>query len=297
VVNIFSGHAEASKRLVAHPDVDHVSFTGSDAVGRSVGQAAIGHFATVTLELGGKSPQIVFDDADLDAATSGIVAGVFAAAGQTCVAGSRIFVHERLYDELLERVRARAAAIRIGDPLDEATELGPLAFSAQLDRVSTYVEGAVDEGATLLAGGRRPDSPSTGLFYEPTILTDVNREMRIAREEVFGPVVAVMSPFSDDAEVVAQANDTHFGLAAGMWTKDVSRAHRIAALLDVGTVWINMYRAVSPVSPTGGFGASGMGKENGMEALLEYTRVKSVWVNTSTAPPPDPFRMRTPSDD
>jgi aldehyde dehydrogenase (NAD+) len=295
VVNVITGHAAASAALVAHEGVDKVTFTGSTETGKKVAHAAVEHLARLTLELGGKSPQIVFDDADLSAATNGIVAGIFAAAGQTCVAGSRVFVQQRVYDEVRARVVARAETIRIGDPLEETTELGPLAFRQQLDRVERYVQTARSQGATLLAGGSRPPALADGFFYSPTVFADVTAEMTLAREEVFGPVLALMTPFSDDDEAIAGANETRFGLTAGIWTENLRRAHRLARHLEAGTVWINTYRALSPLSPFGGFRASGFGKENGAEAISEFTRVKSVWINTSTESARDPFVIRASS--
>jgi (Z)-2-((N-methylformamido)methylene)-5-hydroxybutyrolactone dehydrogenase len=292
VINVVTGHAEPSKRLAEHPDVNHVSFTGSTVVGRSVAQAAVGHFATITLELGGKSPQLCFADANIEAATNGILAGIFAAAGQTCVAGSRVLVHEDIYDEVLTRVTARARDIKIGDPLDANTELGPLAFDGQLERVRTHVANALDDGAVLLTGGEQPQRDEPGFFYLPTILTEVSGDMRIAREEVFGPVLSVLKPFSDEAEAIREANNTTFGLAAGVWTENLRRAHRVARSINAGTIWINTYRTLSPLTPTGGFGASGIGKENGLETLLQVTRLKSIWLLTEDERPVDPFRTR-----
>ncbi|HLF12891.1 MAG TPA: aldehyde dehydrogenase [Gammaproteobacteria bacterium] len=292
VVNIVSGHAEPSRQLVEHPEVDMVTFTGSTAVGRTVAQAALSHFAAVALELGGKSPQIVFEDADLEAAAIGVVGGIFAAAGQSCVAGSRVLVHERLYEGLMERVLARVRSIRVGDPMSEETELGPLAFAGQLERVSGYVDQAISEGADVAAGGGQLERRDPGLFYLPTVLTGVRPEMTVAREEVFGPVLAVMEPFRTDEEAIARANETPFGLAAGVWTESLRRAHRVSSQLKAGTVWINMYRAISPLSPFGGFGPSGMGKENSIEGLLQFTKLKSIWVNTDSGAPTDPFRLR-----
>lgn len=291
VVNTVTGAAKAGHALAAHPGVDKVAFTGGTATGRSVGIAAMEHLAPITLELGGKSPQIVFADADLDAATVGIIAGVFAAAGQTCVAGSRALVQEDVYEELLERVSDRTRRIRIGDPLKDETELGPLALQAQLEKVVSHVQKAHAEGARLVVGGKQPKDPARGWYHEPTIFADISPQMTIFREEIFGPVLGVM-PFEDEEQAIAIANDTRYGLAAGIWTQRLDRAHRVARRLRAGTVWLNTYRTLAPSSPFGGFGDSGMGKENGLEVLREYTRLKSVWVNTSAAPPGDPFVLR-----
>lgn len=294
VVNVVTGFgAEAGQALVDHPDLAKISFTGSTATGARIAASAASRFIGSTLELGGKSPNIVFEDANVANAAMGVVAGIFAAAGQTCIAGSRVFAHRAVYDELLERVVDRARTIRIGDPLDEATELGPLAFAGQRDKVADYVDLGRAEGARVVTGGRPSDGGGLGgYFFEPTVLVDVDNDMRVVREEIFGPVAAVM-PFDSEDEVIRLANDTDFGLAAGVWTTNLSRAHRMAARLDAGTVWVNTYRAMSPMSPRQGFKASGVGVEHGTETIREYTRLKSVWINTSEEPVADPFTMRT----
>ena len=219
----------------------------------------------------------------------GVVAGIFAAAGQTCIAGSRVFAHRAVYDELLERVTERARSIRIGDPLEDATELGPLAFedAARQGRRRTSTSAA-PKGARVLTGGRPTDGGLGGYFYEPTVLVDVDNDMRVVREEIFGPVAAIM-PFDTEEEVVRLANDTEYGLAAGVWTSNLSRAHRMASRLEAGTIWVNTYRAMSPMSPRQGFKNSGVGVEHGTETIKEYTRLKSVWINTSEEPVADPF--------
>lgn len=292
VVNAVTGFGtEAGAALVSHPDLAKISFTGSTLTGSRIAAEAASRFIGCTLELGGKSPNIVFDDANVPNAAMGVIAGIYAAAGQTCIAGSRVFAHKAVYDELLERVTARARTIRIGDPLMDSTELGPLAFADQLAKVESYVELGAAEGASILAGGSRPDVGLPGYFFEPTVLTDVNNSMRVVREEIFGPVAAIM-PFETEAELVALANDTEYGLAAGVWTQNLSRAHRMARVLDAGTVWVNTYRAMSPMSPRQGFKNSGVGIEHGLESMNEYTRLKSVWINTDDGPISDPFVMR-----
>ena len=292
-VNVVTGFgAEAGQALVDHPALAKISFTGSTATGSRIAASTASRFIGSTLELGGKSPNIVFEDANVPNAAMGVVAGIFAAAGQTCIAGSRVFAHRSVYDELLERVTERARSIRIGDPLEDATELGPLAFADQRDKVAGYVDLGRQEGARVLTGGRPSDGGLGGYFYEPTVLVDVDNSMQVVREEIFGPVAAVM-PFDSEDEVVQLANDTEYGLAAGVWTSDLSRAHRMASRLDAGTIWVNTYRAMSPMSPRQGFKNSGVGVEHGTETIREYTRLKSVWINTSEEPVSDPFVMRS----
>ncbi|WP_125612416.1 aldehyde dehydrogenase [Specibacter cremeus] len=293
VVNVVTGFgAEAGAALVEHPKLAKISFTGSTLTGSRIAASTASRFIGSTLELGGKSPNIVFDDANIANASMGVVAGIFAAAGQTCIAGSRVFAHKSVYDELLERVTDRARSIVIGDPLADATELGPLAFADQRDKVAGYVDLGVSEGARVLTGGRTTDAGLGGYFYEPTVLTDVDNSMRVVREEIFGPVAAIMA-FETEEEVLRLANDTQYGLAAGLWTQNLSRAHRLAGRLDAGTIWVNTYRAMSPMSPRQGFKNSGVGVEHGTETIREYTRIKSVWINTNEEPVADPFIMRS----
>jgi acyl-CoA reductase-like NAD-dependent aldehyde dehydrogenase len=287
VVNIVPGFGEtAGAALAAHRGVDKLAFTGSTEIGKLIAHAAAGNLTKVSLELGGKAPNIVLADADLDQAVDGALMGIFFNQGQVCCAGSRLFVAESVHDEFLDRFRSRAQRLKVGDPLHPDTEMGPQVSQEQLDRIRTYVTIGQAEGAKVLMGGTAPrlSGPCTnGYFFQPTILTSVNNQMRVAQEEIFGPVTAVM-PFKDEADLMRQANDTIYGLSAGLWTKDLSQAHRLAKAIRAGTVWINTYNMIHPAVPFGGYKQSGYGRELGKHALDLYTQIKSVWVDLSDKP-------------
>ncbi|RSK55151.1 aldehyde dehydrogenase [Bacillus canaveralius] len=267
--------------LAKHPGVDKISFTGGTETGKQLAEIAAKDVKRITLELGGKSPNIVFEDANIDNAVMGAMAGIFAACGQTCSAGSRLLLQRSIYDEFLDRLVERTNRIKMGNPIDWATELGPLANRTQLEKVQYYVDVAQQEGAKVLLGGKRPEDEelNKGLFYLPTILTNVDNKMRVAREEIFGPVLSVI-PFDTEEEAIAIANDSDFGLVAGVWTNNIYRGHRMAKAIRSGTVWINTFRNANYASPFGGYKQSGYGRENGIDVIKDYTQVKSVWVET-----------------
>jgi betaine-aldehyde dehydrogenase len=288
VVNVVPGLGSvAGQYLAEHPGVAKIAFTGSTATGRRIVQASAGNLKKVQLELGGKGANIVFDDANLTAAVNGSAWAIFHNQGQACIAGSRLMLHERIADEFLERFAALARSIRVGNPLDGATEMGPLTSVQHRDRVLSYVEVAREQGGQVIAGGRAPTAAdlAAGCYVEPTIVKARSARDRIAQEEVFGPFVTVLT-FKDDAEALAIANGTDYGLGSGLWTGHLARAHRFARELHAGMVWINSYKRVNPGSPFGGMGQSGYGREMGFDAMREYTQVKSVWVNVDAQIPP-----------
>jgi aldehyde dehydrogenase (NAD+) len=293
VINVVTGFGnEVGEPLVAHSKVAKVAFTGGELGGQRVYEAAAKGLKPVTLELGGKSPNIVFDDANIDNAVKGAVSGIFAATGQTCIAGSRLLVQESIHNRFMDKLVALASTARMGDPASLDTQVGPVTTQPQYDKILKYIDIAKGEGAACVLGGRparRPECGS-GWFVEPTIFANVDNKMRIAQEEVFGPVLSVIT-FKDEDEAVAIANDVLYGLAAGVWTSSIKRAIKVSERLQAGTVWVNTYRAVSYMSPFGGYKRSGLGRENGQEAIGEYLQTKSVWISTDDSVP-NPFVMR-----
>jgi len=296
VINVVTGYgAEAGEPLVTHPKVAKVAFTGGSATGARVNELAAKSFKKVSLELGGKSPNIVFDDCILDDAVSGAISGIFAATGQTCIAGSRLLLQETIHDRFIEKLVAMAKTARLGDPSKPETQVGPLTTPPQYKKILSYIDIAKGEGAKCVLGGGPAGKEEGGgqYFVKPTIFTGVNNRMRIAQEEVFGPVLSVIK-FKDEDEAVQIANDIAYGLGAGVWTQSVKRAHNMARRIKAGTVWVNTYRAVSFTMPFGGYKASGLGRESGIEAIDGYLQSKSVWINNG-AGGGNPFIMKTSS--
>ena len=293
VVNVVTGlGAECGQAIVDHPDVVKIAFTGSDATGQRIYEAAAKHLKKVTLELGGKSPNIVFEDADFEAAVMGVISGIFAATGQTCIAGSRALVHRSIHDAFVERLTEVAGSATIGDPMSYDTHVGPVTTEPQLQKVLDYIQIAREGGATCVLGGGLYTGPGASgtRFVQPTVFTDVTNDMRIAQEEVFGPVLSII-PFDTEDEATEIANDINFGLAAGVWTQNLGRALRVSDALNAGTVWVNTYRAVGFNSPFGGWKRSGLGRESGIEGMMEYLQTKSVWMAQESSVT-NPFIMR-----
>ncbi|MEK9962949.1 MAG: aldehyde dehydrogenase [Betaproteobacteria bacterium] len=293
VVNVVTGFGkDVGAPLTSHPLVRKVAFTGSDATGRAINEVAAKTFKRVTLELGGKSPNIVFDDANLEDAVNGAVSGIFAATGQTCIAGSRLLLQESIHDEFMDRLLALAKTAKMGNPMSMETQVGPVTTRPQYDKILSYIDIAKTEGANLALGGGPATRPECGdgWFVEPTVFTGVKNDMRIAQEEVFGPVLSVIK-FKDEDEASRIANDIRFGLGSGVWTSDIGRAIRMSEKIQAGTVWVNTYRAVSYMSPFGGYKDSGIGRESGIEAIYQYLQTKSVWINTG-AKTGNPFVLK-----
>ena len=293
VVNVVTGTGRsAGEALTRHPGVAKYVFTGSTDTGRRIAANAAANLVPCSMELGGKSPHVVFADADIEHAVNGVVSGIFAAAGQSCVAGSRCFVEASVHDRFVEALVARTRSIRVGHPMIEDTDIGPLALSAQLAKVESYVASGVAEGAKIAAGGKRPQAEglSRGWYFEPTVMVEAHNDMAFMRDELFGPVVGVM-PFSSEEEMITLANDTRYGLASGIWTQNIDRAMRFANQIDAGTVWINTYRSSSFMSANGGFKESGYGRRGGFEVMREFSRLKNIILDYSGAMQ-DPFVIR-----
>ncbi len=292
VVNIITGTgAECGLALTTHPLVSRIAFTGGPETARHIVRNSAANLAATTLELGGKSPVLVFEDADLENVCNAVIAGIFAASGQSCVAGSRLLVQRPLLAPLLGRLKARAEKIIIGDPSSPDTQMGPLATARQRSRALELIKTSLAEGAELITGGTVPDARPEGFYLRPTILLCQKPDTACLREEFFAPVLSVMA-FDTEEEALALANDSKFGLASGVFTRDLARAHRLSRAIRAGVVWVNTYRVISPMVPFGGYKESGLGREGGIESILDYTRTKSIWINLSDASLPDPFVMR-----
>lgn len=292
VVNVITGFAqECGFTLTSHPLVSRIAFTGGPETARHIVRNSSQNLASTSLELGGKSPIIIFADADLESAANAIVSGIFAASGQSCVAGSRLLVHKSIHAPLMKILVQKAQAIRLGDPQDLKTEMGPLATERQLQRIENLIQLSTDQGARILTGGSRAHQMGKGFYFNPTILDCDHDQLPCVQQEFFGPVLSVLQ-FEDEAQALLLANNTAFGLASGVFTKDIARAQRMVKKIRAGIVWVNTYRAISPLVPFGGFGLSGYGREAGFESILDYSRSKAVWINTSDQAIADPFVMR-----
>ncbi len=290
VVSVITGDAEnCAIPLTRHPDVDRIAFTGGPETARHVVRNSAENFAVTTLELGGKSPILVFDDANLDGAANGLIAGNFGASGQSCVAGSRGLIHRPILEALAAKIEEKMKDVTVGDPLNAATHIGPLCTNAQIDNIKAVLAKSTDQGARIRFGGAPLDRP--GNFMAPTLIECASPETETLKVEMFGPVMSLL-PFDTEEEAIALANDTPFGLGSGVFTENVARAHRVSSRLKAGICWINTYRAVSPIAPFGGYNQSGYGREAGIEAIQDYTRTKTVWLNTSDQPMSNPFVMR-----
>ena len=292
VINIITGFADpCGKTLTTHPKVARIAFTGGTEVARHIVRNSAENFARVSLELGGKSPMIIFEDCNIDGAVNGIIAGNFGASGQSCVAGSRVFIQRSIHSKVVELIKQRAEKIVVGNPLDSKTQVGPLATIHQVERASKVINDSVKQGANLVFGGKQPSQLKEGWYFEPTLLDCANQEFDCVKTELFAPVISVIA-FDTEEEAIAMANDSDYGLGSGVFTENLARAHRVSAKIHSGIVWINTYRAISPISPFGGVKQSGGSREAGIDAIHEYTRTKTTWINTSSEPMSNPFIMR-----
>jgi len=292
VVSVITGDAEnCAIPLTSHPDIDRIAFTGGPDTARHVVRNSANNFAVTTLELGGKSPILVFDDADLDSAANGLIAGNFGASGQSCVAGSRAFVQRSVKDKLIALMKEKAASIVIGDPLDANSHVGPLCTEAQVERIEDTLTKAQAQGASVVFGGMRPEGLEQGNYFSPTLVECPDDQTETLTVEMFGPVMSIV-PFDNEDEAIAMANDSVYGLGSGIFTQNLARAHRVSKKIKAGICWVNTYRAISPIAPFGGYGDSGYGREAGLDAVLDYTNTKTTWINTSDAPMANPFVMR-----
>jgi len=292
VINIITGFAEPCGRvLTTHPKVARIAFTGGTEVARHIVRNSAENFAHVSLELGGKSPMLIFEDCNIDGAVNGIIAGNFGASGQSCVAGSRVFIQRSIHSQVVDKIKERAKNIIVGDPLDSDTQVGPLATKHQVERALSVVKQSIKQGASLIFGGDKPSHKKEGWYFEPTLLDCPNQEFDCVKTELFAPVISVIA-FDTEEEAIEMANDSAYGLGAGVFTENLARAHRVSEKIQSGIVWINTYRAISPIAPFGGVKQSGGSREAGIDAIHEYTRTKTTWINTSSEPMSNPFIMR-----
>jgi len=292
VVNILTGFGEpCGQTLTTHPKVARIAFTGGPETAKHIVRNSSENFAHVSLELGGKSPIVVFEDADIESAVNGIIAGNYGASGQSCVAGSRVFIQSEIYDQVLALIKVRAEKITVGDPLDERTQMGPLATTAQLERCESVISTSISQGAELIVGGQRPAHTSHGYYFQPTLLSCPHQRIESVRTELFAPVISALK-FDTEEQAIEMANDSPFGLGAGIFTENLARAHRVSKQIRSGIIWVNTYRAISPIAPFGGFKQSGGSREAGVDAMYEYTRTKTTWISTSKEPMANPFVMR-----
>jgi len=292
VINILTGFGEPCGRVItSHAKVARVAFTGGSEVAKHIVRNTAENFAHVSLELGGKSPMLIFDDCDIEGAVNGIIAGNFGASGQSCVAGSRVFIQKSIHSKILKKIKERASAIIVGDPLDKKTQVGPLATAHQVERAHDVIDKSLKQGAKIVFGGKRPEHLSEGWYFEPTLLDCPNQTIDCVSTELFAPVISDIT-FDTEEEAMEMANDSDFGLGAGVFTENLARAHRVSQKIHSGIVWVNTYRAISPISPFGGFKQSGGSREAGMDAIHEYTRTKTTWINTSPEPMGNPFVIR-----